>query len=467
MTNYKIFFVSLGCDKNLVDTEVMLGKIRDAGYEIINDEEEADVIIVNTCSFIHDAKEESVQAILEMGTYKDHGNLKGLIAVGCLTQRYQQVLLEEIPELDGVLGTSNYDEIVQAIDQIMERNEPYISFKDINYACEPYIKRVGDQTSHYAYLKISEGCNNNCTYCIIPSLRGRVRSRTIESLVEETEYLVSQGKSEIILVAQDVTKYGIDLYKEKALPRLLRELVKVDGAEWIRLLYCYPEDITDELIDVMASEDKIVNYIDIPIQHISNSILRGMARRSNDQTIKGVIEKLRMAMPDIAIRSSLIVGFPGETDEDFGELADFVSEYRLERVGAFTYSLEEGTKAAEMPGQIPQETMDIRRDELMAIQQEVSLSKNSEMVGRHLTCIIEGYMTDENVYIGRTYRDAPGVDGTIFIESDYNLLAGQFVPVVVTDYNEYDLVGTVDDEADTADEAISTEEGEIDDESGE
>ncbi len=446
MSKGNVFFISLGCDKNLVDTEVMLGNISDAGYTLVNDEAEADVAVVNTCSFIHDAKEESVHAILEMADLKEVGHLKGIIAVGCLTQRYQEELLHEIPELDGILGTSNYDEIVSAIDAVL-LEEKYVSFKDINYACEPYIKRVGDQTAHYAYLKISDGCNNNCTYCIIPSLRGRVRSRTIESLVEEATYLVSQGKTEIILVAQDSTKYGIDLYKEKALPKLLKALVKIDGLEWIRLLYCYPEDITDELIQVMAEEEKIVHYIDIPIQHISNPILKKMARRSNDATIKGVIDKLRDAMPDIAIRSSLIVGFPGETEEDYQALYDFVEAYKLDRVGVFTYSLEEGTKAATLPDQIEQSVMDQRRDNIMALQQEVSLKKNESMPGKLLQCLVEGYMPEDKIYIGRTYKDAPGVDGVIFIHSDYNLLAGQIVPVKVTDYNEYDLIGEVYDES--------------------
>lgn len=446
MSKGNIFFVSLGCDKNLVDTEVMLGHIRDAGYELVNDETEADVIVVNTCSFIHDAKEESVHTILEMSQYKEEGGLKGLIAVGCLTQRYQEELIREIPELDGILGTSNYDEIVQAIETVMNRDQ-YISFKDINYACEPFIRRVGDQTSHYAYLKISDGCNNNCTYCIIPSLRGRVRSRDIESLVSETRYLVSQGKTEIILVAQDSTKYGIDLYGEKSLPKLLKELVKVDGLDWIRLLYCYPEDITDELIEVMAAEPKIQHYIDIPIQHISNPILKKMARRSNDETIKNVISKLRTAMPDIAIRSSLIVGFPGETEDDYEVLKAFISEYRLDRVGVFTYSLEEGTKAALMDNQIPQEIMEERRDGLMVVQQQISLEKNQEMIGLVTDCMIEGYIPEDEVYIGRTYKDAPGVDGVIFIRTDYSLLAGQIVPVKVTDCNEYDLIGEVYDES--------------------
>lgn len=446
MSKGKIFFVSLGCDKNLVDTEVMLGHIVDAGYELINEESEADVIIVNTCSFIHDAKEESVRTILEMAQYKTEGHLKGLVAVGCLTQRYREEIVQEIPELDGALGTSNYDEIVDALDHIILREEPYISFKDINYACEPYIKRVGDQTAHYAYLKISEGCNNHCTYCIIPSLRGKIRSRSIESLVEEAQYLVSQGKSEIIIVAQDVTKYGVDLYQEKALTRLLRELVKVEGITWIRLLYCYPEDITDELIELMATEEKICNYIDIPIQHVSDPILNRMARHSNRASIIEVINKLRTAMPDITIRSTFIVGFPGETEEDYEVLQSFLQEQRLDRVGVFTYSIEEGTKAAEMPGHVAPELMAVRRDELMARQQQISMDKNEAMVGKIIPCIVEGYMPEEEVYMGRTYKDAPGVDGAIFITSPFELLAGEFVQVQVTDFNEYDLIGEVYDE---------------------
>lgn len=446
MSKGKIFFVSLGCDKNLVDTEVMLGNISEAGYEIINEESEADIIIINTCSFIHDAKQESVETILEMAQYKEVGHLKGLIAVGCLTQRYREELIKEIPELDGVLGTSNYDEIVEAIEYIIENETRYISFKDINYACEPYIKRIGDQTLHYAYLKIAEGCNNRCSYCIIPSLRGNIRSRKIESLVEEVKYLVKQGKSEIIIVAQDVTKYGVDLYKEKALPKLLKELVKIDGLHWIRLLYCYPEDITDELVELMSKEEKIMNYIDIPIQHINDNILTNMARHSSRKTVIDVVTKLRTAMPDVVIRSSLIVGFPGETEEEFEELRDFLLEYKLDRVGVFTYSLEEGTKAAELSDRIPQEVMDSRREILMIQQQSISLNKNEAMVGSIVECIIEGYIPDDGVYVARTYRDAPGVDGTIFIHSSYELLAGQFVPVKVTEHNEYDLIGEVYDE---------------------
>lgn len=442
----KIFFVSLGCDKNLVDTEVMLGLIKDAGHILVNDELEADIIIVNTCSFIHDAKEESVQTILDMASFKDTGNLKGLIAVGCLTQRYKEELVEEIPELDGVLGTSNYDEIVSAIDSIIQSGEKYISFKDINYSSKPYLKRVGDGTSYYAYLKISEGCNNHCTYCIIPSLRGKVRSRTIESLVEEATYLVEQGKTEIIIVAQDVTMYGIDIYKEKALPKLLKELVKIEGLKWLRLMYCYPESITDELIKVMAEEKKILNYIDIPLQHISDSVLKRMARYSSEKKIKELIQKLRLAMPDITIRSSLIVGFPGETQEDVELLKNFISEYQLDRVGVFTYSLEENTKAAEMNKQIDAEVMKKRRDIIMAEQQKVSKEKNANLVGKVLACVVEGYMTEEHVYLGRTYRDAPGVDGAIFFTSPYDLMGGQLVPVLVTDYNEYDLIGEITDE---------------------
>jgi len=446
MTGYNVFFVSLGCDKNLVDTEVMLGLIKEAGHTLVNDETEAEIIIVNTCSFIHDAKEESVQTILDMARYKEEGSLKGLIAVGCLTQRYKEELIEEIPELDGILGTSNYDEIMPAIEMVVKGNERYIQFKDINYTPNVVAKRIGDGTSYYAYLKISEGCNNHCTYCIIPSLRGRIRSRTIESLVEETSYLVAQGKTEIVLVAQDVTLYGVDIYNEKALPRLLKALVEIEGLDWLRLLYCYPEAVTDELIQVMQEEDKIMNYIDIPLQHISDSILKRMARYSSEAKIKELIIKLRKAMPNIAIRASFIVGFPGETEADWLKLEDFVRTYQLDRVGVFTYSLEEGTKAAEMDGQIEQEEMDRRREAIMAVQQEVSLNKNSTLVGKVLTCVVEGFMTEEEVYMGRTYRDAPGVDGAIFFTSPYNLMGGQLVPVLVTDYNAYDLIGETTDE---------------------
>lgn len=441
---YKIYFISLGCDKNLVDSEVMLGLVNEAGYIITSEEEKADIIVVNTCSFIHDAKEESIETILEMATYKE-GNCKALIVVGCLTERYREELMVEMPEVDGILGTSNYDEIVKAIENALAKNK-IASFKDVNHTPTITTKRMTSTTSAYAYLKIAEGCNNRCTYCIIPQLRGDVRSRTIESLVEETEQLVALGKKEIILVAQDTTKYGIDLYKEKKLPELIERLCEIEDLEWIRLLYCYPEDITQELIDVIAKQDKVMKYIDIPIQHVNDTILKNMARKSNKATISGVIDQLREQIPQICIRSSLIVGFPGETDEQFEELKAFIESYKIDRLGVFTYSKEEGTKAAEMDNQIDEEVKAKRRDELMLVQQSISLEKNIEMIDALLDVIVEGYIPEDEVYCGRTYKDAPNVDGVIFFSCPFELLTGQIVKVQVTEANEYDLIGEIEDE---------------------
>lgn len=441
----KIFYVSLGCDKNLVDSEVMLGMMNEEGYIITSEEKEADIIIVNTCSFIHDAKEESIETILEMAEYKETGNCKGLIVVGCLTERYREELMKEMPEVDGILGTSNYDEIITTIKKVLEK-EKVSSFKDINYSAKAYLNRLTNTTHTYAYLKIAEGCNNNCTYCIIPKLRGNIRSRDIESLVEEAKYLVSRGKKEIILVAQDTTKYGIDLYKEKRLPQLIKELCRIEDLEWIRLLYCYPEDITDELIQVMKTEDKIMKYIDIPIQHINDTILKNMARKSNKQTIVDVIRRLRTNIPEICIRSTLIVGFPGETDEQFEELKTFVEEMKLDRLGVFTYSKEEGTKAASMENQIKESIKKKRQKELMLVQQKISLEKNKEMLGKTLDVMIEGFLPDDEVYCGRSYKDAPNVDGVVFVECPYELISGQIVKVVVEEAREYDLIGVIKDE---------------------
>lgn len=442
---HKIYFVSLGCDKNLVDSEVMLGLVNDAGYVITSEEEEADIIVVNTCSFIHDAKEESIETILEMAAYKETGNCKALIVVGCLTERYREELMEEMPEVDGILGTSNYDEIVKTIEGALTKNK-IVSFRDINYTPTIATKRMTSTTSAFAYLKIAEGCNNRCTYCIIPQLRGDVRSRTMESLMEEAEHLVALGKKEIILVAQDTTKYGIDLYKEKKLPELIEKLCEIEGLDWIRILYCYPEDITQELIEVMARQDKVMKYIDIPLQHVNDTILKNMARKSNKATIIGVIEQLRDQIPQICIRSSLIVGFPGETEKQFEELKTFVTEYEIDRLGVFTYSQEEGTKAATMEDQIDEDVKTRRRDELMLVQQEISLTKNIGMIGSILDVIVEGYMTEDEVYCGRTYKDAPNVDGVIFFSCPYELLTGQIVKVEVQEANEYDLIGVILDE---------------------
>ncbi len=442
---HKIYFVSLGCDKNLVDSEVMLGLVNEAGYIITSEETEADIIVVNTCSFIHDAKEESIETILEMAAYKETGNCKALIVVGCLTERYREELMEEMPEVDGILGTSNYDEIVQAIEGALSHNK-VVSFKDINHTPQIKVKRMTSTTSAFAYLKIAEGCNNRCTYCIIPQLRGDVRSRTMESLIEETKDLVAQGKKEIILVAQDTTKYGIDLYKEKKLPQLIEKLCEIEGLEWIRLLYCYPEDITKELIDVIARQDKVMKYIDIPIQHVNDEILKNMARKSNKETISGVINDLRSAIPQICIRSSLIVGFPGETDAQFEELKAFIMDYKIDRLGVFTYSLEEGTKAALMKDQIDESVKENRRDALMAAQQSISLAKNLAMVDSVLDVIVEGYIPDDEVYCGRSYKDAPNVDGVVFFTCPFELLTGQIVQVMITEANEYDLIGGIIDE---------------------
>ncbi len=446
MEKRNVFFVSLGCDKNLVDTEVMLGQLRDRGYQLVNDEEEAQVVVVNTCAFIHDAKEESIEAILEMAQLKGTGKCECLIATGCLTQRYQEELMEAIPELDGALGTTNYDRIMDTIDSVIDRNERFSAYADIHRTPEAYYRRVSDQTSSYAYLKISEGCDNRCTYCIIPSLRGRNRSRTIDSLVEEAAYLAGQGKNELIIVAQDTTQYGVDLYGKKALPELLQKLCGVEGIEWIRLLYCYPEGVSDELIETMAREEKILHYIDMPIQHYSNAVLGRMARKSNSSTIRGAIERLRKAMPDICIRSSLIVGFPGETEEEFEELKAFVGTYKLDRLGVFTYSLEEGTKAAEMDGQIDENIKEKRRDILMLIQQGISTEKNQAMVGKEIMCIVEGYLPEEDVHVARSYKDAPKVDGMVFLHAPYAMMSGQIVKATVTECTEYDLIGEVKDE---------------------
>lgn len=443
--NKNVFLVSLGCDKNLTDSEVMLGMLHEAGYQITNEEADADIIIINTCAFIHDAKEESIETILEMAKYKETGKCKGIIVTGCLSERYRDELLQEIPEVDGILGASNYDKIVRVINEIFTKGQVKC-FEDINYSPKPYINRIINSTSSYAYLKISEGCNNACTYCIIPKLRGKLRSRSMESLIEEAKYLVRNGKKELILVAQDTTKYGIDLYGEKKLPELLKELCKIKDLEWIRLLYCYPEDITDELIDVMAKEDKVLNYIDIPIQHINDKVLKEMARLSNKQRVINVINRLREKIPSICIRSTLIVGFPGETDKQFEELKAFVQDFKLDRLGVFTYSLEEGTKAATMPNQIEESIKESRRDELMLIQQQISLDHNIKMKDKILDVIIEGYIPEDGVYIGRTYKDAPDVDGMIFVDTEYELMTGQIVTVKVVEGKAYDLIGEIVDE---------------------
>lgn len=441
----KIFCVSLGCDKNLVDTEMMLGLLNRDGYTFTDDEHEADVIVVNTCCFIGDAKEESVNTILEMAELKKEGKCKALIVTGCLAQRYKQEILDEISEVDGILGTSTYDEISNVLNKILG-GERESCFHDLNVLPRVDTPRVVTTGGYYAFLKIAEGCDKRCTYCIIPDLRGSYRSVPMERLIEEAKQLASQGVKELILVAQETTLYGVDLYKKKSLPKLLHELCKVSGIQWIRIQYCYPEEITQELIETIRDEEKVCNYLDIPIQHASDRILKRMGRRTNQAQLREMIASLRSQIPDIALRTTLISGFPGETEEDQEEVMQFVDEMEFERLGVFAYSQEEDTPAAEFPDQVPQELKEERRDEIMELQQEISFEKSQSMIGNVLEVMIEGKVADENAYVGRTYMDAPGVDGLIFINTDLDLMSGDFVRAKVTGALEYDLIGEICDE---------------------
>lgn len=445
----KILFVSLGCDKNLVDSERMLGSLAGAGYEFTDDETEAEVIVVNTCCFIGDAKEESINTLLEMAKQKETGKCRVLIAAGCLAQRYKDEVLKEIPEVDGILGTTSYDRIVQVVEDTLG-GKTDAEFEDINILHEKEARRVLTTGGHYAYLKIAEGCNKHCTYCVIPSVRGKYRSVPMEALVEEAKELASGGVRELILVAQETTLYGVDLYGEKKLPALLRELAKIPGIHWIRMLYCYPEEITDELIEAIKTEEKVCNYMDIPIQHASDRILSRMGRKTNRKEITERLTKLREEIPDMAIRTTMITGFPGETEEDVEELLDFVDEMEFERLGVFPYSQEEGTPAAVMEDQVPDEVKEERRDRVMELQQEISLDHGQDMIGRELEVFIEGQVADENAYVGRTYMDAPGVDGYIFVNTGLELMSGMFVRVRVTGALEYDLIGELCDENESA-----------------
>ena len=441
----KIFCVSLGCDKNLVDTEMMLGLLNKDGYTFTDDEHEADVVVVNTCCFIGDAKEESVNTILEMAELKKEGRCKALIVTGCMAQRYKQEILDEIPEVDGILGTSTYDEISNVLKKVLGGSRESC-FHDLNALPNVEVPRVVTTGGYYAFLKIAEGCDKRCTYCIIPDLRGSYRSVPMERLIEEAKQLASQGVKELILVAQETTLYGIDLYKKKSLPKLLHELCKIPGIQWIRIQYCYPEEITQELIETIREEEKVCNYLDIPIQHASDRILKRMGRRTNQKQLREMIASLRSQIPDIALRTTLISGFPGETEEDQEEGMRFVDEMEFERLGVFAYSQEEDTPAAEFPDQVSQELKEERRDEIMELQQEISYEKSQSMIGKVLEVMIEGKVADENAYVGRTYMDAPGVDGLIFINTDLDLMSGDFVRAKVTGALEYDLIGEICDE---------------------
>ena len=437
-----VLFISLGCDKNLVDSEVMLGLLAEKGHQMIDDETQADVIVVNTCCFIHDAKEESIQTILEMAEYKKSGSLKALIVTGCLAQRYQKEIVDEIPEVDAVLGTTSYDKIVEAIDKALQ-GEVMIELNDIDALPKVNTNGILTTGGHYAYMKIAEGCDKHCTYCIIPKIRGNFRSVPMEQLLKEAEVLAEQGVKELILVAQETTLYGKDIYGEKSLHKLLRELCKVEGIQWIRILYCYPEEIDDNLIQVMKEEPKICHYLDLPIQHASDRILKRMGRRTSKAQLVEIIEKLRKEIPDIALRTTLITGFPGETQEDHEEVMEFVDQMEFDRLGVFTYSPEENTPAAIMPDQIDEEVKEERQAEIMELQQEIAFDLAEDMEGREVLVMIEGKVADENAYVGRTYKDAPNVDGLIFVESDEELMSGDFARVRVTGALEYDLIGEI------------------------
>lgn len=436
-----IFFVSLGCDKNLVDSENMLGILHESGHQIINEEEEADIIIVNTCCFINDAKEESINTILEMAQYKKSGKLKALIVAGCLAERYREEILTEIPQVDALLGTASFPKILEVVEEITEGGQQ-VHFEALDRIPKLSTRRLLTSGTYTAYLKIAEGCDKHCTYCVIPSVRGNYRSVPMETLIEEANYLASQGVKEIILVAQETTLYGTDLYGKKMLPKLLEELSKIDGIAWIRILYCYPEEITDELIEVIRKEEKVIPYLDIPIQHASDRILKLMGRRTDQADLIRIINKLRKKIPGIVLRTTLITGFPTETEEDHQELMDFVRDMKFERLGVFTYSKEEDTPAAKLKPQILAKVKKQRQKDLMKLQQANVFENSEKQIGKIFDVLVEGRVADEEkVYIGRTYMDAPQVDGYIFFSSDEELISGDFVKVKVTSAKDYDLVG--------------------------
>lgn len=441
----KILFISLGCDKNLADSEEMLGLLTAGGHEITDDETQADAIVINTCCFIKDAKEESVETILEMAEYKKTGSCHALIVTGCMAQRYQKEIIEEVPEVDAVLGTTSYGDIVKALEEAVAGNH-FEEFRDIDYLPDTGSKRVLTTGGHFGYLKIAEGCDKHCTYCIIPKLRGKFRSVPMERLIAQAEDMAEQGVKELILVAQETTVYGKDLYGKKSLHILLKKLCEIRGIRWIRILYCYPEEIYDELIETIRDEKKICHYLDIPIQHASDRILKRMGRRTSKQELIDIVGKLRKEIPDIVLRTTLITGFPGETEEDHEELKEFVDEMEFDRLGVFTYSPEENTPAAEMADQVPEEVKEERRDELMELQQEISYDRGQDRIGQELLVMIEGKVADENAYIGRTYGDAPKVDGYIFVQTGELLMTGDFAKVRVTGALEYDLIGVLSDE---------------------
>lgn len=443
MKDKKLLFISLGCDKNLVDSEFMIGMLTNEGVVLCDDETEADIIIINSCCFINDAKEESINTILEMAEYKKSGNCKALIVTGCLSQRYQDEIQTEIPEVDAILGTNSYDAICEAVREALNQHT-YKNVATLEGLPKFTTKRTVTTGGHFAYLKIAEGCNKNCTYCIIPSIRGRYRSVPMEDLIAQAKELVENGVKELILVAQETTLYGVDIYGEKSLHKLLDELNKIPGLFWIRVMYCYPEEIYEELIDAMIRNKKVCHYLDMPIQHCNDEILRKMARRTNRKELEERISYLRERIPDITLRTTLICGFPGETEEMHEELMQFINDMEFDRLGAFAYSPEEGTVAAELPDQVDEELKLDWQADVMELQEEVIFDKNETLIGMSTYAFIEGKVADENAYIGRTYRDAPNVDGYIFINTDEELMTGDIVKVKVTGAYEYDLIGEIE-----------------------
>ena len=440
---FHLFFVSLGCDKNLSDSEFMLGMLQESGFVITNDEERADIIVVNTCCFINDAKEESVNTILEMAEYKKTGRCQALLVTGCLAQRYQQEIRQEIPEVDAVLGTNSYDDIVHAVQEALEGKQ-YENFQTLDGLPAPRHKRSITTGGHYAYLKIAEGCDKHCTYCIIPSIRGRYRSVPMEELLAQAAQLADAGVRELILVAQETTLYGTDLYGEKSLHRLLDALNEIEGLYWIRILYCYPEEIDDTLIQAIKRNKKVCHYLDLPIQHASDTILRRMGRLTSSREIRAIVAKLRQEIPDICLRTTVICGFPGETQEQHEELMEMINELEFDRLGAFPYSAEENTPAADFPDQLDEETKLTWQEEVMELEQEIIFDRTAGMKGREIWAFVEGKLPDEPVYAGRTYRDAPDIDGYVFIYgADTELMTGDFVKVRITGSMDYDLTAEI------------------------
>ena len=440
-----ILFVSLGCDKNLVDSEVMLGMLKERGYTFTDDQTQADAAVVNTCCFINDAKEESIQTILELAELKKTGQLKALVVAGCLAQRYQAEIQKEIEEVDAIIGTTALEKVVETLDEVLAgKGENHLEALD--KAPLGGKERVLTTGGYFSYLKIAEGCNKHCTYCIIPKVRGEYRSVPMELLLDEARQLAGKGIKELILVAQETTLYGMDLYGEKKLPELLDRLCEIEGLIWIRIMYCYPEEITQELIDVMKRQPKICHYLDIPIQSGSDRILKLMGRRTDTAQIEALVDHLREEIPDICIRTTFITGFPTETEEDFTETMEFINRMEFDRLGAFTYSPEEGTPASGMDGQVEEEIKLRRQQEMMELQQEIAFEAAENMKGRELTVMIEGKLAEEDVYVARTYKDAPSVDGYLFVNTDWSLMSGDFVKVRVTGANEYDLIGEIIEE---------------------